>query len=54
MGERDDEGEDIEIRVVDTPADPAGQLDLRIELGFGQANVCRAQAGVPVLDGCPG
>ena len=49
-----DDGGGIDLAVVDTPADPAGQLDLRIELGFGQANVCRAQPGVPVLDGCPG
>ena len=49
-----DDGAGIDLGVVDTPADPAGQLDLRIELGFGQANVCRAQPGVPVQDGCPG
>ena len=49
-----DDGAGIDLEVVDTPVDPAGELDLRIELGFGQANVCRAQPGVPVLDGCPG
>ena len=49
-----DDGAGIDLAIVDTPVDPAGELDLRIELGFGQANVCRAQPGVSVLDGCPG
>jgi len=47
-----DDGAGIDLEVIDTPVTPAGQLDLRIELGFGQANVCRAEVGVPVQDGC--
>ena len=47
-----DDGAGIDLEVIDTPVAPAGQLDLRIELGFGQANVCRAEVGVPVQDGC--
>jgi hypothetical protein len=49
---RQGEGTDVDLSVRDAPTGSIGELDLRIDLGFGQANVCRAATTATPQDGC--